>query len=186
MPCRERDLLLPTSSTRAPGIYGLRYWFRGLHLALPHTKSATRAIICCCLLEVFQSCCSLIESLLMQYLVSRDKTLYMALVRLVFELVASIVGKAITLLQTITGRETHWNIMEILGQSNRYSSDQDPEKGPSRLRCISQAKSQPPMERFPARTQIHGGALIDFGTSLVLHHVRSRPNTVDRCRSQLP
>jgi hypothetical protein len=43
MLAKEDDPLLPTHSTRLPYRYGINYWVRGFHLALPKTRSATRA-----------------------------------------------------------------------------------------------------------------------------------------------
>ncbi|KAH0029362.1 hypothetical protein KCU78_g3370, partial [Aureobasidium melanogenum] len=131
MPFTESKPLILKDSFSDSGNYGLSYWIKGLYLAIPKSKPATRVMICCCVLEVFQGCCSLIESLIMQSLVSRDKLFLMALVRLVFEVITPMIGEAISVPRTFTGRETHKNFMNTLGQSKRYSPDHDQGKGPS-------------------------------------------------------
>lgn len=54
------------------------------------------------------------------------------------------------------------------------------------FQCISHAKHQSPDEETPTLIQMHGSATFDFGTALVLRHVRRRPNAVDHDRSELP
>ena len=131
MPCTESVPLLPEDSPPGPGSYSLSYWIKGLYLATPKSKPAAKVMICCCTLEIFLDCCSLIESLIMQSLVSRDKVFLMALVRLIFEAITPMVGEAVSALRTFTGRDTHKNFMNTLGQSKRYSSGHDWGKGPS-------------------------------------------------------
>ncbi|KAG9597066.1 hypothetical protein KCU77_g11923, partial [Aureobasidium melanogenum] len=131
MPCTESVPLLSGDSPPGSGTYGLSYWIKGLYLAIPKSKPAAKVMICCCILEVFLGCCSLIESLIMQSLVSRDRAFLMALVRLVFEAITPMVGEAISALRAFTGRETHRNFMNTLEQSKRYSSDHNQGKGPS-------------------------------------------------------
>jgi hypothetical protein len=131
MPATEFVALLPTHSTQLPDGYHLNYWAKGFHLALPKTKSASRAMLCCCLLEVLQGCCGLIESYLVQYLIARNKANLIVVSSLVFAAIDPIISESMTVLQAITNEETHWNIMSTLETKNKDPIDSYPKKGPS-------------------------------------------------------
>jgi hypothetical protein len=131
MPAKEDDPLLPTHSTRLPYRYGINYWVRGFHLALPKTRPATRAMLCCCLLEVLQGCCGLIESYLVQYLIAQDKADLIVMSSLVFAAIDPVISDSKIVLQAIINKETHWNIMSTLEAKSKDPTDYDLEKGPS-------------------------------------------------------
>jgi hypothetical protein len=131
MPAKENDPLLPTHSTSLPYSYGMNYWISGFHLALPKTRPATRAMLCCCLLEVLQGCCGLIESYLVQYLIAQDKANLIVMSSLVFAAIDPVISDSKIVLQTIINKETHWNIMDTLEAKSKDSTDNDLKKGPS-------------------------------------------------------
>jgi hypothetical protein len=86
-------------------------------------------MLCCCLLEIFQGCCALIESYVVQYLIGRDKAHLIVVSSLVFAAIDPIVVDFKAVLQTIINRETHRNIMSTLEKKNWDATDNDSKNG---------------------------------------------------------
>ena len=129
MPATEVDPLLPTHSTRDTDDYGLSYWIKGFHLALPKNKPAARVMLACCALEVLEGCCAFMESYLVQYLIVRDKAHLIVVSSLVFATIDPIISDCKAVLQAVTNRETHRSIMSTLERKSWDQTDNESKKG---------------------------------------------------------
>ena len=129
MSTTEVDALLPTPLAPSANNYDLDYWIKGFHLAVPKTERATQAMVCCCLLEVVQGCCALLESYVVQFFIARDEAHLIVVSSLVFAAIDPIVVDSKAVLQAIINRETHGNIMSSLERKSWDVTDNDLKKG---------------------------------------------------------